>query len=511
MKKIEIIPRPALVIEKDGFYTISEKKIALSSLGMNKEFKEKMASAFLCAGIEQSLTGIPVNIEIKTTFEDEVNKEALNKESYTLLVDKRGINISAFTKAGAFYACISASQLIAKADGAIPFLQIEDKPSYTWRGFLLDTCRTFFSTDFIKKMLDACALHKLNIFHWHLTDDQGWRFEVPGYPRLTEVGSVRQDHTMPEAEDGIYDEGEKIRRWYSDEEIKEIIEYAAEREITIVPEVEFPGHASALLASYPNFGCTGGPYKVENRWGFFPDVLCLGNDEIFTIYKAALTKIAELFPGQYIHIGGDECLPDRWAACPKCRERMKKEKLDTPAELQAWATVKISEIVESLGKTAIGWDEVLDNNRHNTLPQDVIVQSWRGTEGGIKAVERNHRVIMSPQDRFYLNLKNKKSYEEPGRLGVTTTHKTYTFSPSAKELKLAKPELILGGECTFWAEKITSSKIAEYLLFPRFCAASEALWLAEDKKDFEDFKERIENHKKLLHKLGFLYYDGELE
>ena len=508
MKQIEIIPCPSSIIKKDGFYTISEKNIALSSLGINQKLKEKLVNAFLCAGIKESISGIPVNIEIKTSLVDE---ESQNTEGYELSVNKKGINISAFNEKGAFYACISASQLIAKAQGAIPFVEIEDKASYKWRGFLLDTCRTFFSTDFIKKMLDACALHKLNIFHWHLTDDQGWRFEVPGYPRLTEVGSVRQDHTMPEAEDGFYDEGEKIRRWYTDQEIKEIVDYAAEREIEIVPEVEFPGHTSALLASYPNFGCTGGPYKVENRWGIFPDVLCLGNDEIFTIYKAALSKIAEVFPGKYIHIGGDECLPDRWAACPKCRERMKKEGLDSPAELQAWATVKITEIVESLGKTAIGWDEVLDNNRHNALPQDVIVQSWRGTEGGIKAVERNHRVIMSPQDRFYLNLKNKKSYEEPGRLGVTTTHKTYTFSPSAKELKLAKPELILGGECTFWAEKITSSKIAEYLLFPRFCAASEALWLAEDKKDFEDFKERIENHKKLLHKLGFLYYDGELE
>lgn len=508
MKQIEIIPCPSSISKKDGFYTISEKNIALSSLGINQKLKEKLSNAFLCAGIKESISGIPVNIEIKTSLGDE---ESQKTESYELSVNKKGINISAFNEKGAFYACISASQLIAKAQGAIPFVEIEDKASYKWRGFLLDTCRTFFSTDFIKKMLDACALHKLNIFHWHLTDDQGWRFEVPGYPRLTEVGSVRQDHTMPEAEDGFYDEGEKIRRWYTNQEIKDIVDYAAEREIEIVPEVEFPGHTSALLASYPNIGCTGGPYKVENRWGIFPDVLCLGNDEIFTIYKAALSKIAELFPGKYIHIGGDECLPDRWAACPKCRERMKKESLDSPTELQAWATVKITEIVESLGKTAIGWDEVLDNNRHNALPQDVIVQSWRGTEGGIKAVERNHRVIMSPQDRFYLNLKNKKSYEEPGRLGVTTTHKTYTFSPSAKELKLAKPELILGGECTFWAEKITSSKITEYLLFPRFCAASEALWLAEDKKDFEDFKERIENHKKLLHKLGFLYYDGELE
>ena len=507
--KINIIPLPNYLKTEDGEYKLPSKSgvsVIIESSATDATLKNQFETAFLTAGIDAEETGIPVNIKIIQN-----DNSGDSDESYTLRIKEEGIHISAESAKGAFYGCITLAQLLAESDGTLPFVTIMDKPAYQWRGFLLDTCRSFFSISFIKKMLDACAIHKLNVFHWHLTDDQGWRFEVPGYPRLTEIGSVRHDHTMPEAEDGLYDEGEKIRRWYTDDEIRDVVEYAKIRGIEIVPEVEFPGHVSALLAAYPQFGCTGGPYKVENRWGIFPDVLCLGNDEIFTIYKAALKKITRLFPGKYIHIGGDECMPDRWTVCPKCQARMKAEGLDSPAELQSWATIKICKMVLSLGKIPIGWDEVLDNNTHFEAPQELIVQSWRGTEGGIKGVEKNHQVIMSPQTHFYLNLKNKKSFEEPGRLGTTTCAKTYSFCPTAQEMKLKNPELVIGGECTFWSEKIQYSRIAEYLLFPRFCAAAEALWISEEKKDFADFKKRLENHKSLLNKLDFQYYSGKLE
>ena len=514
--EINIIPLPNYLKEEAGEYLKVGKSgvnITINGAEENSALLERCKTAFSLAGVNYSQTGIPVKIELEGAgkAENQADIENKNDEAYTLRVKDEGFVISALSAKGAFYACVSAGQMIAKGGDSIPFVTIMDKPDCQWRGFLLDTCRSFFSITFIKKMLDACALHKLNIFHWHLTDDQGWRFEVPGYPRLTEVGSVRQDHTVPEAVEGFYDEGEISRRWYSDEEITEIVNYAAERGIEIVPEVEFPGHVSALLAAYPELGCTGGPYKVENRWGIFPDVLCLGNDNIFSIYEAALKKIVSLFPGKYIHIGGDECMADRWSTCPKCQARIKAEGLESPAELQSWATIKITKLVLSLGKIPIGWDEVLDNNIHFSAPQELIVQSWRGTEGGIKGVEKNHQVIMSPQTHFYLNLKNKKSFEEPGRLGTTPISKTYSFSPRAKEMNLKNPELVVGGECTFWSEKIQYSKIAEYLLFPRFCAAAEALWLSEEKKDFSDFANRLENHKNLLHKLDFLYYDGELE
>ena len=507
-RTINIIPKPLQIEYTDKVFSFSNKSVSLNFPEKTEnDIQNKLKTAFTLAGINTSENGIPVTIEINQ------NDNQIN-ESYSLNISEKGICINSEGIKGAFYGCISAAQIICSSSNELPQVSISDKPVHSWRGFLMDTSRSFYTVSFIKKMLDACALHKINIFHWHLTDDQGWRFEVPGYPRLTEIGSIRQDHTLPEAIDGFYDEGKERRLWYTDEEIKDIVNYANERCITIVPEVEFPGHSSALLASYPEFGCTGGPYQVENRWGIFPDVLCLGNDKVFDIYQAALEKITKLFPSDYIHIGGDECPHERWEVCPKCQERIKKEGLESAAQLQSWGTTKIASMVSALGKTPIGWDEVLDNNKHNALPSNVIVQSWRGTEGGIKAVAMNHKVIMSPCDRYYLNFKNTDSFEEPGRLGITTTKKTYTFSPAGKELKLENPEqkdLILGGECTLWTEKLPHSRVAEYLLFPRFCAAAETFWLPEDKKDFEDFKQRLEQHKKLLHTLGYLYYEGILE
>lgn len=508
-KTISIIPKPLFIDKGSRIIKFSSKSISIHINGKTKEdIHNKAQKAFALAGINTSQEGIPLIIQITD------QPEFLNKEAYNLCVNNKGIQIKANTEKGVFYGCISVAQLLNKSSRDLPVLTIQDQPAYSWRGFLLDCSRSFYSTAFIKKILDACALHKLNKFHWHLTDDQGWRFEVPGFPKLTETGSVRAAPTMPPSEDGVFGERKKIRRWYSDEEIKEIINYAQERCIEIIPEVEFPGHSSALLAAYPEYGCTGGPYKVENRWGIFPDVICLGNDEFFTIYEAALKKIALLFPGKYIHIGGDECPHERWEVCPKCQERIKKENLDSAAQLQAWGTTKIASLVASLGKIPIGWDEILDNNKHNSLPDNVIVQSWRGTEGGIKAVSMNHKVIMSACEFFYFNFKNVDSFEEPGRLGVTTTKKAYSFSPAGKELKFEKTEqkkFILGGECALWTEELPHSRVAEYLLFPRFCAASETLWLPEDKKDFEDFKQRLIIHKQLLHKLDYLYYDGKLE
>ncbi|MCR5761952.1 MAG: beta-N-acetylhexosaminidase [Treponema sp.] len=509
--KINIIPKPLFIEDFEKTFAMQAGAVSLHITGSNSEYiYRRIRTAFSVAGIRVSNEGFPVHVNVLSSVVDCESKIA--DESYSFSSSKDGVCVEAKELAGAFYGCISVAQLINGCEGDFPVLSIKDKPEFCWRGFLLDTCRSFYSVNFIKKMLDSCALHKLNVFHWHLTDDQGWRFNVPDFPRLTEVGSVRQDLTVPSSEEGFYDEGKTFRRWYTDEEIKEIVCYAQERCIQIVPEIEFPGHSSALLAAYPEYGCTGGPYNVENRWGIFPDVMCLGNDEVFTIYKAALCKIVELFPGKYIHIGGDECLPDRWAKCPKCLLRMKKEGLDTPAQLQAWGTAKIAAMVASLGKIPIGWDEVLDNNKHNKLPDNVIVQSWRGTEGGVKAAAMNHSVIMSPCEFFYLNLKNKDSFEEPGRLGVTTVKKTYSFSPVSSEFeKLEQKKLILGGECALWTEKLPHSRNAEYLLFPRFCAAAESLWLPAEKKDFEDFRHRLEIHKKLLHSLDYRFYEGDLE
>ena len=374
--KITVIPKPLSIECGSKITGISSKTVNLCiNTEASVDIHKSMETAFSICGINTDRKGLTVFIEILPSDNHQPGSKI--DEGYTLSISDQGIRIKAADINGAFYGCISAGQLLASCEKELPQLTITDKPVHSWRGFLLDTSRSFYSTAFIKKMLDACALHKLNVFHWHLTDDQGWRFEVPGYPKLTEIGSKRQDHTVPGSEDGFYDEQKEIRRWYTDEEIREIVRYAEERCIQIIPEVEFPGHSSALLAAYPEYGCTGGPYQVENRWGIFPDVLCLGNDQVFTIYEAALRKITELFPSDYIHIGGDECPHERWDACPKCRERMKKEGLDSASQLQAWGTTKIAALTASLGKIPIGWDEVLDNNKHNKLPDNVIVQSWR--------------------------------------------------------------------------------------------------------------------------------------
>lgn len=510
-KRTAIIPEPLFVENSEKSFTVCTKDVSIiMAQNFSEDVLAKIHAAFSVAGINVSDEGMPVYIEIKVPDRNGCPSE--RDESYTLKISDNGINITASECAGAFYGCISAAQIILGSQEKLSCTYIEDKPALCWRGFLLDSCRSFYSVAFIKKILDACALYKLNVFHWHLTDDQGWRFDVPGFPRLTEIGSKRQDVTVPPAEEGFYDEGKVFRRWYTDEEIRDVVSYAAERCILVVPEVEFPGHSSALLASYPEYGCTGGPYNVENRWGIFPDVLCLGNDGVFSIYKAAVQKITELFPGKYIHIGGDECLPDRWSECPKCRARMKKEGLDSPAQLQAWGTVKVARMIADMEKVPIGWDEVLDNNAHDKLPDNVIIQSWRGTEGGVKAAAMNHKVIMSPCEFFYLNFKNFDSFEEPGRLGVTTTQKTYSFSPVGAEMKeMEHKELVLGGECALWSEKLPHSRSAEYLLFPRFCAAAESLWLSSEKKNFDEFKRRLAVHKKILHELDYYFYDGSLE
>ena len=509
--KTVIIPKPLSIEEIGNTFIMQTQSVSIHIEGkFSEDTRKKIQTAFYIAGVKTSEDGFPVYIEINSSNDNEqINTR---DESYSLQTSEERIIIKAEECSGAFYGCISAAQMISAYKGTMQAVLIKDNPTFCWRGFLLDTCRSFYSTAFIKKMLDACALYKLNVFHWHLTDDQGWRFKVPELPMLTEMGSKRQDATVPEAEEGFYDEGKVFRRWYTDEEIKDIIHYAQDRCIMVVPEVEFPGHASALLAAYPKYGCTGGPYNVENRWGIFPDVLCLGNDNIFTMFKTIIQRVTKLFPSEYIHIGGDECIPERWSECPKCRARMKKEGLESPAQLQAWGTSKVAAMVKELGKTPIGWDEILDNNEHNKLPDNVIVQSWRGTKGGVKAASMNHKVIMSPCEFFYLNLKNKDSFEEPGRLGVTTLKKTYSFSPVCSELKSQEQrKLILGGECALWTEKLPHSRNAEYLLFPRFCAAAESLWCSEEEKNFENFKPRVEIHKQLLHKLDYRFYEGELE
>lgn len=491
-------------LPNEGYYRVMNEQISLIPypLSLKQEkgtFKTPKTFELLLSKVEYSKA-------------KEYNGFSLeNKEAYALVISTKKILVLSSAKQGKFYAEQTLKQLFLSYKEEIPCLTICDKPEYEWRGFLLDTSRSFYSVTFIKKMLDIMALHKFNVFHWHLTDDQGWRFEVPEYPKLVKVGSVRMDNTLPEEKYGVYDDRDPGKMFYTEKDIKDVINYAAKRCITIIPEVEFPGHVSALLASYPELGCTGGPYKVENRWGIFPDVLCLGNDKIFKLYDAAIGTLARLFPGPYIHIGGDECPHERWETCPKCKKRMKENHLSKSSELQSWGTSQIVKLVLKHNKIPIGWDEVLDNTDKIPVPAELTIQSWRGEEGGNRSVGLNHKVIMSPVTHVYLNLKNKKDVEEPGRLGSITCQKAYSFSPFTKKMKKAQRPLVMGGECCLWTEALPYSKSTEYLLFPRMCAVSESLWLPLEKKDFERFENCLDVHKKRLHDLNFGYYDGGLK
>jgi len=433
-----------------------------------------------------------------------------SEESYCLQILPDGITLSAGAEAGAYRGLQVLRQLFLSGFGdgllSIPCGKIEDSPSFPWRGFMLDCSRYFYSVEFIKKLLDALSLQHINIFHWHLSDDQGWRLPVASYPLLTGIGSRRREHRLS---------GEFSGGFYTENEIRGIVSFAAGRHIEVVPEVDFPGHASAILAAYPGLGCTGGPYRVEDRFGIFEDVLCAGNDGIFTLAEAVFDTLAELFPSRYAHIGGDEVLFNRWAECPKCRRRLAELGLVEPAQLQSWITSRLVQMLQKRGKTAIGWDEVLENTEKFPLPAEVIVQSWRGKEGGNRAAALGHRIIMSPQTNgCYLDRKPIDRPEELGRLSVGTIAEGFGLDPVTEEMDEAAASLVLGGQGNLWSEVIYAGKIAEYMIFPRICAIAEALWSQREPKaapDLAEFARRLEAHQSRLDKLGLLQYRGPLE
>lgn len=444
-------------------------------------------------------------VETKIISSDEYKGFDLSKnESYYLEISADKVRITAKEQTGLFYGFITLIQLLMNGN-EIRCCNIYDKPEYEWRGFLLDTCRTFYSTDFIKKVILLCAFHKMNKFHWHLTDDQGWRVQIDEYPLLTQIGSVRRANTNPIGNVGDYDGVKFERYYYTDEEILEIVNYGKLFNVEIIPEVEFPGHSTSLLAAYPEYGCTKGPYTVETRWGIFDDVLCLGNDKVFDLYKTILTKITKLFPSEYIHIGGDECPVNKWKECPECQKRIKEMNLKNESELQSWGTQKITDLVVSFGKKPIGWDEVLDNTETIPLNEKVIVQSWRGIEGGEKASAQNHKVIMSPVNFCYFDHKVQPTAEEPGRLGVITLEESYSFSPVTKNMSSKSAEFVMGGEATLFTEEVPYSRIAEYMILPRLCAIAECLWLNSADKDWERFKTAVTDHKQKLNTMDFLH------
>lgn len=440
------------------------------------------------------------------------NDLALGKEGYRIKVTSNMLSVTANSEVGFFYAIQTLMQLMPPqvygqgfsdlTEVSIPCCEIIDYPRFPYRGLHLDVSRHIFPVSFIKKYIDLMAMHKMNFFHWHLTDDQGWRIEIKQYPKLQEIASKRKETWIGHYNSGLGYDGKPYGGYYTQKEVKEIVDYAKSRYITIIPEIELPGHAQAALAAYPEFSCTGGPHQVATTWGVFDEVYC-PTEETFTFLENILTEVIALFPNSpYIHVGGDECPKTRWKTCSKCQERIKKEGLKDEHELQTYFVNRIAGFLYNHGKQVIGWDEVLEGG----APNDIIVMSWRGEEGAISAVNQNHYAIMTPNGFMYLDYYQGVPESEPTAIGgFLTLNRVYSYDPIPKEIPIEKQHLIMGLQGNLWTEYIPTSKHAEYMAYPRACAIAEIGWSPVERKDYNDFLSRLSIHFDRLDALNVNY------
>ncbi len=435
-------------------------------------------------------------------------------ENYDLTMNRNQIVFIAEGNAGLFYGIETLIQLMPlekTKEIKISCAQIKDSPRYQWRGMHLDCSRHFFSKEEVKKYIDYLAMYKFNVFHWHLVNDQGWRIEINKYPLLTKIGSQRKETIIGKpawdkdgkpSKDDKYD-GTPYGGFYTQNDIKEIVAYAQIRHITVVPEIEMPGHSLAALAAYPQYSCTGGPFETYTKWGVSDDVYCAGNDSTFLFLQNILTEVCDLFPGKYIHIGGDECLKERWKACAKCQKRIVDEKLKDENELQSYFITRIEKYLNSKGKQIIGWDEILDGG----LAPKAAVMSWRGIKGGIAAAKQKHNVVMTPGKPCYFDhYQAKDKTKEPLAIGgYNPLDSVYAYNPSPKGLTEEEAKYIMGGQGNVWTEYITDFSKVEYMSMPRMAALSEALWAPVDKKNYKNFVSRLKLHTKTLDKMNVNY------
>ena len=409
--------------------------------------------------------------------------------SYSIHVSKDKVQITASTEAGIFYAIQTLRKSLpinAKGIITLPAATINDAPRFDYRGAHLDVCRHFFTVEEVKTYIDMMALHHMNYLHWHLTDDQGWRLEIKKYPKLTKIGSYRKE-TVIGHNSGKYD-GISHCGFYTQEQIREIVTYAAERFITIIPEIDLPGHMQAALASYPELGCTGGPYEVGTRWGIYDDVLCAGNENIYPFIEDVLLEVFKLFPGEYVHIGGDECPKTRWKSCPKCQSKIKELKLKDEHELQSYVIRRVEKFLNKNGKKLIGWDEILEGG----IAPNAALMSWRGVAGGITAAKSGHPVI-TPNTYVYLDHYQASMDISPLANGrICALEWTYGYNPIPKELTEQEAKHIKGVQANVWTEYIKTPEQVEYMAYPRANAVAEIGWSSPEHKNWEDYLDRLQ-------------------
>jgi hexosaminidase len=510
--EISIVPRPQHLAMQQGNFILN----ANTKLFINPEQQFLKSTAEQLAQTIKTATGQQPQVLIKIPRKRAVNyiylsltnsPDTLGPEGYSLSVQPTKILLTANQPAGIGMGIQTIKQLLPPAFNftsvAVPALEITDKPAYSWRGLHLDVVRHFFPVSDIKKYIDYMAMHKLNTFHWHLTDDQGWRIEIKKYPKLTEVGGWRDGTIVGHAlERPQQFDGKKYGGFYTQDEIREVVQYAKDRHISIVPEIEMPGHALAALAAYPELSCTGGPFKTEQAWGIFEDVFCAGNEQTYHFLEDVLTEVASLFPGQVIHIGGDEVPKTRWKACPKCQAKIASENLKSENELHGYFIQRIAKFLKTKDKRIIGWDEILDGG----IPNNTLIMSWRGTAGGIKAAEQQHGVVMTPTSHLYFDYYQGDQQLEPLAFGgYTPLSKVYSFNPTPNKLTPSEKRFIVGAQANLWTEYIPTFKQVEYMLFPRIAAASEVFWTSTANKNWDNFTQRMQGQYKRYDALGINY------
>lgn len=512
----EVVPLPHKILKERGIQFILDQDVTIVCENDNPKL---LKDAQMLSGYINQLTGLEIKIDrtaIATASKQIVLSTSLNAvspEAYKIKIDPDAITIAGASAAGTFYGIQTLRKAIdAKEKGAVvfPAAEIEDAPEFGYRGAHLDVSRHFFPADSVKKYIDMMALHNMNRLHWHLTDDQGWRLPLKRHPELITKGAIRRGTCI--GKDFSTCDSIPYGGFYTPDEIQDVIAYAADRYISIIPEIDLPGHMLAMLTARPDLGCTGGPYELWTKWGISKDVLCAGNDDVYNMLEEVLTEVAEIFPYEYVHIGGDECPKDRWKECPKCQAKIKNLKLNDDnhstkeEKLQSHVMSFASEVLARYGKRIIGWDEILEGG----LPEYAVVMSWRGSEGGRKAVESGHDVIMSPYTHFYLDYYQSEDREnEPLAFGgYIPLSKSYSYQPF-EGISPENRKHILGVQANLWTEYIHTFPHAQYMVLPRWAALSEVQWSLPESRDFEDFRERLSKMKAHYRVNGFNYSERE--
>ena len=504
---LDVIPQPQeIVLARDTTPFIIDRSTTIVYPATNE--KMHRTADFLATFIKE-MTGTEVRVSDKEKSSNAiilaVDSTMGHPEGYKLQITPEKVLLTGGSEAGVFYGIQTIHKALpilkdGKVAAALPAGTVTDFPRFRYRGFMIDVGRHFFPVSYLKQMIDLMALHNINYFHWHLTEDQGWRIEIKKYPKLTEIGAKR-DSTIIDWETKKFD-GKPHSGFYTQDEAREIVRYAADRFITVVPEIDLPGHTTAALASYPELGCTGGPYKVLCSFGVFPDVLCAGNDQTLQFTKDVLDEIMDIFPSEYIHIGGDECPKSRWEKCPKCQAKIKElgikalPKHSKENQLQTYFMSELEKEINAHGRRMLGWDEVLEGG----LTPNSTIMSWRGIQGGIEAARQHHDVIMTPIQRLYFSNPriNKMT-------GFEWMNRVYNFEPVPAELTDAEKKFVIGTQGCIWTEWTADSTKMEWQILPRMAALSEIQWTLPEHKNFERFTERLPEMLKIYSSLDYGY------